>query len=295
MAQKDISEKLLEDYNDVFADIVNVLLFNGKEVIHPDELEEANVISQYKADDGAMHEQERDVAKIWKRGGIRIAMYGLENQTSVDKYMPLRVINYDGAAYRSQLLSKENDLKYPVVTLVLYYGEECWRGPKSLYEALDIPEEVRAFISDYKINVYEISYLTDEQLKMFKSDFGILADFFVNKRRNKDYIPKDSRKFKHVDAMLKFLSVMLKAQADEINFSRMAKGEMTMDAYLERLVNKGRKEGIKEGRKEGIEKAYHDIVENMLREGFTDGQIISACNITNEQLAEIKNEILTAV
>lgn len=27
MGQKDITEKLLEDYNDVFADIVNVLLF----------------------------------------------------------------------------------------------------------------------------------------------------------------------------------------------------------------------------------------------------------------------------
>ncbi len=30
MGQKDIAEKTLEAYNDVFADIVNVLLFNGK-------------------------------------------------------------------------------------------------------------------------------------------------------------------------------------------------------------------------------------------------------------------------
>ena len=31
MAEKDIVEKTLEAYNDVFADIVNVLLFNGKD------------------------------------------------------------------------------------------------------------------------------------------------------------------------------------------------------------------------------------------------------------------------
>ena len=31
MAEKDISEKILESYNDVFADIVNVLLFDGEE------------------------------------------------------------------------------------------------------------------------------------------------------------------------------------------------------------------------------------------------------------------------
>ena len=37
MAEKDITEKILADYNDVFADIVNVLLFNGEQVISPDD------------------------------------------------------------------------------------------------------------------------------------------------------------------------------------------------------------------------------------------------------------------
>ena len=34
MAEKDITEKNLEALNDVFADIVNVLLFNGEQVIY---------------------------------------------------------------------------------------------------------------------------------------------------------------------------------------------------------------------------------------------------------------------
>ena len=33
--------------------------------------------------------------------------------------MPLRIINYDGVAYRSQLLDKKIKEKYPVITLVL--------------------------------------------------------------------------------------------------------------------------------------------------------------------------------
>ena len=36
MAQKDIAQKLLEDYEDVFADIVNVLVFDGEEIVHLD-------------------------------------------------------------------------------------------------------------------------------------------------------------------------------------------------------------------------------------------------------------------
>ena len=38
MGEQDITEKILESYNDVFADIVNVLLFNGEQIIMPDEL-----------------------------------------------------------------------------------------------------------------------------------------------------------------------------------------------------------------------------------------------------------------
>lgn len=50
MAQKDTSEKILESYNDVFSDIVNVLLFNGKQVLSADELEDQAPRSYYKTD-----------------------------------------------------------------------------------------------------------------------------------------------------------------------------------------------------------------------------------------------------
>ena len=91
MSEKDISEKLLEAYDDVFADIVNVLLFNGKQVIKEDELEEQETHSSYKAE-GKLRELDRDVVKRWKDGNIRIACIGLENQTDSDKDMPLRII-----------------------------------------------------------------------------------------------------------------------------------------------------------------------------------------------------------
>lgn len=35
MGVKDIEEKQFEDYNDVFADIVNVLIFGGKQIVKP--------------------------------------------------------------------------------------------------------------------------------------------------------------------------------------------------------------------------------------------------------------------
>ena len=102
----DLTEKILADYNDVFADIMNVFLFDGQRVIKEDDLENSKDRSIYKAD-GEIHEQERDVSKFYNGNEMRIAFLGIEHQSKEEKYMPLRVISYDGAAYRAQLLKKE--------------------------------------------------------------------------------------------------------------------------------------------------------------------------------------------
>ena len=183
MGIKDLTEKILEDYNDIFADIVNVLVFKGKQRIKPETLVNTGVHSQYKNDKtGVLHEQERDVAKYWMNGKVRIALCGLENQTAVEPKMPLRVFGYEGASYRGQLEEKS---AVPVITLVLYFGNEHWRAEKHLKDLLDIPEGMEEYVNDLKINVFEIAWLTDEQISMFKSDFRIVADFFVRKSLNK--------------------------------------------------------------------------------------------------------------
>jgi len=63
LGEKDITEKTLASYNDVFSDIVNGLLFEGRPVVNPDALADAAPYSMYKTD-GKVHEQERDVSKF---------------------------------------------------------------------------------------------------------------------------------------------------------------------------------------------------------------------------------------
>ena len=66
MAQKDIAEKLLEEFNDVFADILNTLFFQ-KNLVQPDELEDAPTEFHYWVNDKkGCRELRRDVAKVYK-------------------------------------------------------------------------------------------------------------------------------------------------------------------------------------------------------------------------------------
>lgn len=192
MGAKDITEKSLEGYNDVFSDIVNVLLFNGEEVIHSDDLTEASPYSNYTAN-GKIREQERDIYKYWNDSQIRLAAIFFENETEEESDMPLRVINYDAAGYRAQLSSNSNGDRYPVVSLVLYYGyRHRWRKARTLHECLRIPEQLKKYVFDYGMNLFEIAYLEDEQVALFKSDFRIVADYFVQMRKTGTYIaPND--------------------------------------------------------------------------------------------------------
>ena len=205
MGEKDITEKILADYNDVFADIMNGLLFAGEQRILPEALENTSIHSQYKAEDEKVHELERDVAKYWKEKEVELAICGIENQSVVEKNMPFRVIGYDGTAYRSQLLEERKKI-LPVVTIVLYFGtDRHWNSKKNIKSLMEIPEGLDKFVNDYSMQVFEIAWLTEEEIERFQSDFRIVANFFVKKRKNKDYIPDDPTEIKHVDEVLKLL------------------------------------------------------------------------------------------
>jgi len=222
MGQKDITQKNFEAYNDVFSDVVNGTLFDGREVIKPEALVDATAKSQYKADDNVIHEQERDVAKYWtdRNCYIRLALLGVENQLAIDMDMPLRVIGYDGSSYRDEMnhdeividevTGKKHKIRrerYPVVTIVLYFGKTPWKKPLRLYDVLKISDELKPFVSDYKINLIDVPRLTGEQVEKFTSDFQIIADYFVQLSKNNDYVPKD-KTIKHADSFLKLMSVL---------------------------------------------------------------------------------------
>ncbi len=214
MAEKDKVQRTLESYNDVFADIMNVLLFDGREVVKEDELTDAQPFSYYKMDGKKVRGQERDVAKFWKNGEIRLSLIGLENQMKTERSMPLRVIGYDGAAYRSQLNQKGKKRYYPVISLVLYFGtKRHWKKNLSLKDVVAVPDELEKFVSDYKINVFELAWLTDRQIQAFKSDFREVALFLRSLRTGEEFQESD-RKIAHVMEILDLFRVMGENETD---------------------------------------------------------------------------------
>lgn len=241
MGTKDITEKNLAAFNDVFADIVNVLLFGGKRLIDENALEVKETNSVYK-EQGKVYEQNRDVSKFWTQGRTQIAVLGLENQTDADPYMPMRIMGYDGALYRTQYKKSA----YPVVTMVLHFGtEKRWDKARDLYGCLDIPDELRPYVSNYKIQIFDIAFLKDEQVQLFQSDFRIVVDYFTQIQKNRDYIPSKET-IKHVDAVLKLMAVLTgDGRFEEVQ--NEDGGVTNMCEVLDRAEARGIEQGIEQG------------------------------------------------
>ena len=119
--EKDMTSKKLEDYTDVFADILNVLLFH-KNLLKPELLKSGPTESIYKTDVQTLNDQRRDTLKDYMdESRFLIASIGIENQSTIQKIMPIRIMGYDYGSYRQQLSDNVSFLR-PVITIVLNFS-----------------------------------------------------------------------------------------------------------------------------------------------------------------------------
>ena len=192
------------------------------------------------------------------------------------------MIGYDGTEYRAQLLG-DNDTgnRYPVVTLVLYFGhEKPWSEPLSLKERLNVPNEFEPYVNDYKINLFQIAYLNREQVELFQSDFKVVADYFVQKRENGDYVPS-SQDLTHVQETLQLLSIMTNDHRFEDTYNTSTDDRKggprnmcdVLDKVESRGIEKGIAKGVAKGKAEGEIEGKNQmalLVKKLLNQGRID-------------------------
>ncbi len=133
MGKKDIIQKLYTEDNRIFADIVNFMLYDGREVICPEDLEELSCEQVMLAEREDFHAEKEKNGKhrsakyiglqryrdVQKRLVIRQAkdtvyvLICLENQSEVHYAMPIRNMLNDALNYARQVetLSKQHFLK----------------------------------------------------------------------------------------------------------------------------------------------------------------------------------------
>ena len=93
--------------------------------------------------------------------------------------------------------------------MVLHFDyEHRWTGPRSLKECFKkITPKLKPYVSDYKINVFEIAWLPDDTIANFKSDFRFVADYYSQMRKTGKWQPMPGI-VKHIKELFDLFSVV---------------------------------------------------------------------------------------
>ena len=276
MGEKDILEKKLLMFNDVFADFVNGIMFDGKDVVKEDELVDLSGWSHYKGDDSKHRFQDRDVVKLWKKENVVISLIGIENQDIPDKNMVFRVLSYDGASYRTQLVEEESRKRkknsgidgelqdiFPVITFVIYYGEEEWKHETTLHKRLNLGSELKHYVSDYSINLIDLKKLSEDDINKFKKDFKLIADYMVKGSKHK----ADRIDLNHPEEVSELI---LRLTGEELPFEvECEEGGKNMEKFFEPMFERAEARGEARGKAEG-ESCLARLISLLMSEGKND-------------------------
>jgi len=302
-----------------FANVFNVKIFDGAQVIKPEELEpiegETHILMQTK--DGKQQEihRYRDITMRWK-GKMDLMILACENQDKIHYAMPVRTMIYDGLSYVQQMklmwdlrdetdkitndefLSKfcKEDKLCPVITLVFYFGEKEWDASLDLYGMFDVEgilrtnDDLRKYIPNYTINLIDAERI--ENLEMYQKDLQVIFGLLKcrkDKQKLRHYVEDNQDFFKNVDvdtgmAISSFIDS--KSMMNEVKNQNKG-GRVDMCKAMEDWAAEERAEGRLEGRLEGREENLVNLICKKIAKGKDIATIADEVEETEEVVKQL--------
>ena len=244
MADKDILEKALMSYADVFADCENVLVYEGEQVVCAENLQPAPTESFYWGGQ-RLHNQFCDVSFYLVENGEIKAQYIIGNETRLKSRQVLRKASYQGGAYRQQLES--GNAVYPVISMVIDWTRKNTHIPLSLHSLLvqnGALQERLKLVDDVKLSVFHMKHLPEEIRNKFTSDIGFVADFL----NGKSFENRRKQKIIHIEALCQMMEALTGDARFTISINKMLKmqeegKEILMCEYIDMLEARGQAKG----------------------------------------------------
>lgn len=268
------------DDGERIADFINVVYFHGRKVVSSDGIQEM---------DGAVQR----IRKVWGKVstwsytrdflrkiilGTEYLLIGIEHQTDIHLAMPVRVMGYDVGVYEKQIRRlkrvhrRKRDIKgyeftsgisvddrlIPVLTTVLYFGEEPWVDPKDLHSMMNFEgeaAEIKQWIPNYPVHVIEVRRYPEWET--FETDLKQVFGYLRHVQSGKNihsYLEKNREMFENLsEDTYDLLGAVTNAQKliDIKEKNRNKSGGIDMCKAIDELIEMGKAEGQMEGRSEG--------------------------------------------
>lgn len=313
MGKKDMYQFDYLDDNRRFADQINGALFNGRQVVKPEELEpdETQTVSIGEGPERESVKTVVDKVRIWK--GKKLHILAVENQNYVDYQMVLRNMLSESAGYRKQWKRRKraheetHDLKgrdeylsgmkrderfAPIITLVVYFGTGgSWDGARCLYDLLEIEDELKAYVTNYRLNLYDChEHDTFGEYKTGLRQVFETVRYAEDKEKLKEVMEENREAYGRIDSDTRnMLEVVANIRIPE---ACKVMGEERYDMC--KAFEDMRLEGYEEGIEKGIEKGIRALVQTCAELGIPGDVIIEKCAEKYELTEEHAREYVEA-
>ena len=212
MGKADVNVNIWLSEKKRFANLFNGVIYGGRQVILPEDLEEVNPVSSVSVKNRTGKTKNmkkyRDIIMKW-RNQATLVLLANESQDKVHYAMPHKVMLYDGMDYETQIRNnwknfndrrkqnkkagqslehltageylsrfRKKDRLIPIISLVFYYGSEPWDGPVDLYDMFRLEgtkeekEILEKYLPNYKINLVDAERLED--VEKFSDDLQVI-------------------------------------------------------------------------------------------------------------------------
>ena len=258
MGEKDKTEKLFVGCKEIFAELINVLIYAGKGNVEQENLLPGPTESIYRGKRNELHNQFRDCSMYEMSRDKVYALYNVENQSRIDPQMVLRCVGYDGAAYRSQYQEGENIEIYPVISIVLNWGTTPWNTALSIREMMNrsLPKELEEYISDNKLHVFDMRYLDKTTKNLFQGDIRIVLDYLTDR----ESLLKRNQVLKHPEETLRMLYALTEDDRYLENIKLVKGGETKVCDLLDEAENRGIQKGIQKGIQQSLQSGIRILI-----------------------------------
>lgn len=281
MGQRDLAQNDYLNDKTRFADMCNGILFQGKEVVRPEELQEADTSIIYYDGKEQLKKIIPDKMCIWR--GVLISVLGLEAQTKVDYGMVLRNMKADALSYQKQWIEKEKEYRrkgilkegeifswsepgkesrlVPVIMIVVYFGtDKAWDGARCLYDMLDFDKELEPYITNYKLNIFD--YHDYDDFSFFKTENRLVFETLScsdNKKEMKAFLISKAEEYDKLDMDTKMLICDLIGLKNNIKVKEKIKGGAKMCKAIREWEEEAVERGIEQGMKDSIQKLVKNL------------------------------------
>ena len=270
------------DDNERFADQINGALFGGRQIVKPEELEPEEEQTVVPGKRGGTENIKTivDKVRIWR--GKKLHILAVENQNYVDYRMVIRNMLSESAGYQKQWKRKKreheklHDLKdgdeylsgmkkdekfAPIITLVVYFGTGGWDGARCLHDLLNIDEELKEYVTNYRLNLYDChAHDSFEEYKTGLRQVFETIRYAEDKEKLRAVIKKNKEAYSRIDSETRdILEVVANIKIpEECRVMETGKESYNMCKAFEDMRLEGYEEGIEKGIRVLIE-AYQEL------------------------------------